>query len=210
MSGVLNQGALSANRSGRLALSQALGMVPLMVVGAILFLIGAGMSGGIIYSMIVGTFKGGVMGVIFALIFGGGMSVFLFWLGYILGGKRLIDILLGQVRTVEGRVIKFVEPGSRGGRILYFSVDKDNFQIATYGAWKKLPLDGSMVRGYYAPLSRALVNVEPLYTQAGATGSAQGRADVDEDLEELKRLEQEEVEKMNQQKGRSGNRSTSS
>jgi hypothetical protein len=185
MSTILNQGALDANRKGQLTLSQAIGMLPLIFIGGIIFLMGAGLMTILIYSLIAHTFKGSIL---VGVIFDSALSIVFFAIGYAVGGKRLIDMIIGKVSQVEGRGDKFSAAssgGSRGGRVLYYSVGKVDFQIPFYGTWKTLE-SYVMVRAYYTPLSKSLVNIEPLYSSKSSASS------MDPALDELRILEEEE------------------
>jgi hypothetical protein len=174
MSTIFNQGALDANHKDRLTISQRIGLLPLILVGGIFILLGALMAASLVqfvHSVISHTFQGDILaGGIGAVLFGGVFPIFIFWLAYVVGGKRLIDLITGKVSQVEGRGDKYSGGGSgKGGstqRVLYYSVGDEKFQIAFYGTWKKLPSE-TMVRAYYTPLSKTLVNVEPIHSQSG-------------------------------------------
>jgi len=192
MSTVLNQSALNDNRQGRLTLPQAIGLIPMILIGGIFLLMAIFISGGIIYGLVTHTFKGSLLA---AVIIGGGMSVAFLWLWFVISGKRLIDMFMGKVRHVEGRAIKYTARGSSssGGVVRYYSVGEEDFQIALGVSWKALP-EGEMMRAYYTPLSKTLVNVEQIYSQSSASQSAVGNFKRDEELEGLQRLEQAEIE----------------
>jgi hypothetical protein len=68
MNTVLHANALDANRNGRLTLLQAIGQVPWVLFGAFLFLPGAGMLVGFVYSLTAGTYRGDVGNGLFVLI----------------------------------------------------------------------------------------------------------------------------------------------
>ncbi len=162
---ILNPGALDANRKGRLTLLQVIGLVPWVLFGAFVFAPGAGMIGWFFYSVITGTFDGNIL---LGLIFNIGFAAILIWFGYIIGGKLLIDMIFGQVRQIEGQGIKFSSAGgTSGGKSYYYSVGKTNFQIPSYGTYKHLH-DANVVRAYYLPRSKTLVNLESNYLQSGA------------------------------------------
>lgn len=196
MSNVFNQDALNTNRQGRLTLSQSIGLVPMILIGGIFFIIAVGILGILIYSLITHTFKGSIL---VGVIFDGGISLFLFWLAFMVSGRRLIDMLIGQVRHVEGRATKYAARGSRGGRILHYSVGKEDFQIAWSGTWEALHGE-AMVRAYYTPFSKTLVNVEPILSQSSPPESAGGNLIRDEELEGLQKLEKAEMESRKQKK----------
>ncbi|MEP7136036.1 MAG: hypothetical protein ABI904_13990 [Chloroflexota bacterium] len=163
MSPIPNLDALDANEQGRLTLAQAIGLIPMIVIGAILFLVGAFISGGIIYGLISHTFKGSLLA---AVIVGGSTSLALFWVAYMVGGTRLIDIVLGQVRHIDGQGVRYTGRGSRGGGVIYYyGVGKQDFQIISGKTWRALP-ESVMVRGYYTPLSKSLVNVKHFYSKS--------------------------------------------
>jgi len=172
MNNVFNPGALDANRKAQLTISQRIGLLPLILIGGIFILFGVLMVTSLlkfVYSVITHTFQGDILaGGIGAVLFGGVFPIFIFWLAYLMGGKRLIDLITGKVSLVEGRGDKYSGAGSgkRGStrRDLFYSVGNEKFQIASYGTWKKLPGE-TMVRAYYTPLSKTLVNVEPIYSK---------------------------------------------
>jgi len=191
MSGVLNQGALSTNRQGRLTLFQYIGLVPLILIGGIVFLIAIGISGWSTYNNIHNTLTNQLITMVIVVP----ISLSLIYLAYMIGGKQLIDLIAGKVSQVEGRGTKSSSAGSgeRGStqRNLWYSVGKINFQIAFYGKWKALPGE-TMVRAYYTPLSKTLVNVEPIYSQTSPPEGARGSLKQDEELEGLQRLDKAE------------------
>jgi len=194
MGTILNDDALNDNRQGRLTLSQALGLVPMTLIGMIFLLMALFISGGIIYGLISHTFKGSLLA---AVIIGGGMSVAFLWLWFVISGKRLIDMLMGKVSQVDGRARKYTARGSSSSRgvVRYYSVGTEDFQIVLGVSWKALP-EGEMMRAYYTPFSKTLVNVEPIYSRSSASESTRP----DEELEGLQRLERAEREARNQKK----------
>jgi hypothetical protein len=191
MSPIPNYDAMDVNKKGRLTPSQAVGLIPLILLGGVFFLIGVFISGGIIYALISHTFKGSLLA---AVIFGGTISLMFFIFAYLLGGTRLIDLVIGQVRHVEGQAIRATERSmSRGGGvsiIRYYAVGEQHFQIWSKKTHKALP-EFVMVRAYYTPLSKTLVNVEHVYSQSGMPESAFGR---DQELGGLQKLGKAEIE----------------
>ncbi len=152
----LNQGALTYNRQGRLAPAQMVRLLPLTLVGVLLFLIGAGLAAGLVYGLIPQTFQGNVA---VGVIMGGIFALLPIWFGYKVGGKPLLDLLFGRVVHVEGGSSK--DSTFVGSALVYwFYVGKESFQVYQ-GTYNKLPGRGS-VRAYYTPRSKTLVNVEPL------------------------------------------------
>src|SRR6266446_3584258 len=109
MRNILNDDALNDNRQGRLTLLQAIGLVPMILIGTIFLLMAIFISGGIVYGLVTHTFKGSLLA---AVIIGGGMSVVFLWLWFVISGKRLIDMLMGKVRQVDGRAMKYTARGS--------------------------------------------------------------------------------------------------
>jgi hypothetical protein len=163
MNYALNPKAINANRAGRLTLIQALGQLGWVLFGAFLFLPGALMFAGFIYNLVTHV---NLENIIFGVIFNIGFAGALMWFGYLLGGRLLIDMILGQVRQTEGTGMKYSGAGSgkNSGRVYYYSVGDLNFQIPSYSTYKALH-DGNMVRAYYLPRSKTLVNVEFPYSQ---------------------------------------------
>jgi len=198
MGNILNESALNDNRQGRLTISQTIGLVPMMLIGCIFLLMAIFISGGIVYGLISHTFKGSLLA---AVIIGGGMSLAFLWLWFVISVKRLIDMLLGKVSRVEGRAIKYSVRGSSSssGFARYYSVGKEDFQISLGVSWKALS-EGEMMRAYYTPFSKTLVNVEPIYSRSSTPQNAQGSFERDEELTGLQRLEQAELEAKKQKK----------
>jgi len=162
MNFILNPGALDTNRKGRLTLLQVIGLVPWVLFGAFVFAPGAGMFGWFIYSQITQTFEGNLL---FGLIFSVGFGSILIWFGYIIGGKLLIDMILGRVLQIDGQGLKFSSAGgTSGGKSYYYSVGEINFPIPSYSTYKRLH-DANIVRAYYLPRSKTLVNLESNYLQ---------------------------------------------
>jgi len=157
MSNILNERAVNANRQGRLTLPQAISLLPMILLGALFIGLAAFNLVGVVNSF--GAHKGDPF--VNALI-GGGLAIGFLWLGFMIGGKQLIDILIGRVRTIDGRASKVVSRDS-SGKVLFFSVDTVDFKILWTATWKALP-EGIMVRAYYTPRSKSLVNIEPLST----------------------------------------------
>jgi len=194
MGNILNDNALNDNRQGRLTLSQAIGLVPMILIGTIFLLIAIFISGGIVYGLVTHTFKGSLLA---AVIIGGGMSVMFLWLWFVLSGKRLIDMLMSKVSHVDGRARKYTARGSSssGGVVRYYSVGEEDFQIVLGVSWKALP-EGEMMRAYYTPFSKTLVNVEPIYSRP----DTQGNLKPDDELAGLQKLEKAEMEAKKQKK----------
>jgi len=198
MGNILNESALNDNRQGRLNLSQSIGLVPMILIGSIFLFMAIFISGGIIYGLISHTFKGSLLA---AVIIGGGMSVMFLWLWFIISGKRLIDMLRGKVSHVEGRARKYIARGSTSssGVARYYSVGAEDFQIILGVSWKALP-EGEMMRAYYTPFSKTLVNVEPIYSRPSTLQNAQGSLKRDDEPTGLQKLEQAEIEARKQKK----------
>jgi hypothetical protein len=160
MSNIPNRDAYTANRQGRLTPMQAMGLVPMILIGGVFFVLAAFISVSIIYALITHTFKGSVLA---GVIFGGGLSLVFLWLWYVISGTQLIDIVMGRVRQVEGKAMKYSGRSSSGkGIIHYYSVGDQDFQIMWSGTWKALP-DLVKIRAYYTPYSKSLVNYESLF-----------------------------------------------
>ena len=158
MSRIRNNRALDANRKGRITLSQAVILFPLILVGVLLMGLAA-----FILVGVVASFSNGKGDPIVNAIVGGGLGIGFLWLGFQVGGKQLIDILTGQVRSMDGLASKLISR-TTAGRALFFSVDKTTFTIFGMADWEALP-DGVRVRAYYTPLSKSIVNVEELAPQ---------------------------------------------
>src|SRR5689334_17725922 len=105
MNQILHPAAIDANRKGRLTLLQVIGLAGWVLFGGLLGLLGAAMFGGFIYGLATRTLDTGSM--IMGLIFSVGMAAVLMWVGYLLGGKLLLDIVLGSMRQIEGRGMKY-------------------------------------------------------------------------------------------------------
>ncbi len=191
MNNVLNHNALEANRNGRLTFIQGLVQLPWVGFAVLLWAPGIGMLYWGIRPLVAGEFENlteAIFIVSIALIFGGVMLFF----GYVAGGNLLLDLLLGQVRQVEGEGMKFSGSSQRSGRIFYYSVGDTNFQIPSYGNYKKL-IDCSTARAYYLPRSKTLVNLEWGFVQQhSAPHTAPAARTGDPEIDELLRLEEEE------------------
>jgi hypothetical protein len=194
MNNILDPRSLDANRKGRLTLLQAIKLMGWVLFGAFIFLPGAAMFGWFIYSLIAHKFNG-IGSIIFGAIFNVGFAALLMWFGYLVGGKLLIDMLLGPVRQIEGSGMKYSasSTGSRGAN-LYYSVGQLTFQIPSYGTYKALH-DANVVRAYYLPRSKTLVNLESTYSITSYGKPRNFRQD--KELDEILRLEEAEKDKNN-------------
>ena len=192
MNNILDPRSLDSNRKGRLTLLQAIKLMGWVLFGAFPFLLGLVMFGWFIYSLIAHTFKGSI---ILGAIFNVGFAVGLMWMGYLIGGKLLIDMLLGQVRQIEGSGMKYSasSTGSRGAN-LYYSVGKLKFHIPSRGTYQALH-DANVVRAYYLPRSNTMVNLESTYSITSYGKPRNFRQD--EELDEILRLEEAEKDKNN-------------
>ena len=165
MSPIPDYDAYDSNDKGRLIQSQAMGLIPLILLGGIFFLVGVLISGGIILALITNTLKGSVL---IAVIFGGMFSLMFFAFAYWFGGARLIDLARGEVRHVDGQAIRATERRySRGGGasiVYYYAVGEQQFRVWSRKTYKALP-EYVMVRAYYTPFSKTLVNVKHLYSK---------------------------------------------
>jgi hypothetical protein len=190
MNNILAPRALDANRKGRLTLLQAIGLMGWVLFGAFPFLSGVAMFGAFIYSLIAHKFND-IGSIILGAIFNVGFAAGFMWMGYLIGGKLLIDMLLGQVRQIEGSGMKYSASsiGSQGAT-LYYSVGQLKFQIPSYGTYKALH-DAKVVRAYYLPRSKTLVNLESTYSIT-SYGTPRNFGQ-DEELDELLRLEEAEM-----------------
>ena len=164
MSPIPNHDAYDTNDKGRLTQSQAIGLVPMIFIGGIFFLIGVFITGGILYALLTGMLKGSIL---IAVIFGGGVCLVFFTFAYLIGGAPLIDLVLGQVRYVDGQAIRATERRtSRGGGISIirsYAVGEKEFRVWSKKTYQSLP-EYVKVRAYYTPLSKSLVNVKHLYS----------------------------------------------
>ncbi len=192
MNNVLHPNAIDANRKGRLTLFQAIGLTGWVLFGAFLFLPGAAMFGWFIYSLSTHVLND-IGSIMFGVIFNVGFAAVMMWFGYLLGGKLLIDMILGPVRQIEGQGTKYTASSSRRGRTYYYSVAEQHFQIPSYGTYKNLH-DASNVRAFYLPRSKTLVNLEWGSSSSGVSHSAPKELTGDEELNKLWRLEQAEKE----------------
>lgn len=190
MDNILVPRALDANRKGRLTLLQAIGLMGWVLFGAFPFLAGVVMFGWFIYSLFAHTVND-IGNLIFGAIFNVGFAAGLMWMGYLIGGKLLIDMLLGQVRQIEGSGMKYSSTSSSKGRSLYYSVNELDFQIPSYGTYKALH-DANRVRAYYLPRSKTLVNLESTHAHSITSYGAPGNFRQDEELDEILRLEEAE------------------
>lgn len=191
MNNILNPGALETNRKGRLTLLQAIGLMGWVLFGAFPFLSGVAMFGWFIFSLIAHKFND-VGSIILGAIFNVGFAAGLMWMGYLIGGKLLIDMLLGQVRQIEGSGMKYSASSmGSGGASLYYSVGQLKFQIPSHRTYKALH-DANAVRAYYLPRSKTLVNLESTHTHSSASYSTPGNFGQDEELDEILRLEEAE------------------
>ncbi len=190
MNTALHPGAIQANRRGRLAPAQAAGLAGWVLFGACLFAPGAAMFGWFCYSVLTQRLTGAgpiLVNAIFNVGFAAALMVF----GYLLGGRLLIDILQGRVMQVEGQGMKYSGAGSSSGAVYYYAVGQQNFQIPSYGTYKKLHYAGA-VRAYYLPRSKTLVNVEPIASPFDRSANLPKEAAADPQLSELWKLMQAE------------------
>ncbi len=192
MNNVLNSNALEANRKGRLTFIQGLVQLPwvgfaiLIWAPAVLMLVWG------IRPLFTGGLAQDMGGALFALVVGLIMGGAMLYFGYVAGGNLLVDLLLGQVRQVEGEGMKYSGSSAKSGRIYHYGVGNINFQIPRYANYKKL-VDCSTARAYYLSRSKTLVNLEwGFYQQHTATHPAPAARTGDAELDELLRLEQEE------------------
>ncbi len=156
---VLNPNALDSNRGGRLTLPQALGLLPWAALGLLLWALAAAALAWAVRPLLSGEFAQnmgeGIFIMGFALLIAGAMLYF----GYLAGGSLLVDILLGQVRQMEGEGTKFHDTLPETGRTLIYAIGKINFEVPSRGAYKKL-VNSHHARVYYLPRSKTLVNLE--------------------------------------------------
>lgn len=192
MNNALYPNAMNANRKGRLTLLQAIGLSGWVLFGAFLFLPGVAMFGWFVYGLITHTLYD-IGAIVFNAIFNVGFAAVLMWFGYLVGGKLLIDILLGKVRQIEGQGMKYSGSSGRSGRNYYYSVGEQNFQIPSHGTYKNLH-DANNVRAFYLPRSKTLVNLEWDSSPSGTSHGIPKEFAGDEELSELWRLEQAEKE----------------
>ena len=188
MNSILDPRALDANRKGRLTLLQAIGQMGWVLFGAVPFLTGVGMFGWFSYRLIAHKFND-VGSTIIGAIFDVGFAAGLMWLGYLIGGKLLTDMLIGQVRQIEGSGMKYSASGrGSGGKVFYYSVGELDFQIPSCGTYKALH-DANAVRAYYLPRSRVLLNLES--TCSINSHGMSSNCGHDEELAEILMLEEE-------------------
>jgi hypothetical protein len=106
----------------------------------------------------------------------------------------LIDLLIGPVRWIEGAGMKYSAVGSTRGTIHYYSVGDLNFQIPSYGTYKKLH-DADPAVGFYLPRSKTLVDLEWNTAAYGTSDGVPREIAGDPELAELYRLERAEQQK---------------
>jgi hypothetical protein len=166
MKEVVNQSALGSNREGRLAPTQFFNLLPYILIGMFLFLLGAGLAYGAFFT-IFNLLVNHVMqnGTIIGILLFGGLAIMLIRFAWSASRKTIIDLVSGKVVSIDGPTRKYTEAGSRSGRVLYYSVGTLSFQIPSSGTWEALP-EGSVVRAYYTPNSGTFVNAELLSSQA--------------------------------------------
>ena len=158
--------ALDANKQGRLTQSQAMSLIPMILMGGIFFLMGAAFAIGSIIGILAILFttqisSGSVIGSAMIGLTGGGLALVLLAVGYFIGGKRLIDMIRGKVLFMDGTGNRRLGSGGAGNPSLYYKVGETDFQI--YGkTYHALPDSTKKVRAYYTPLSKTLINVEML------------------------------------------------
>ncbi len=153
---IVDQGALKFNHRGRLAPGQVIYLLPMLLAGAFLFLLGVSLLIVIVvflgYAFTAQPIKGNV-GV--AVIGDSCIAVpflFLTIVGIVICRKQIIDLLFGQVSQVEGVGGRSSSSGtgSRGTHygVLWYGVGNESFQIPFRGTWNSLPKDVP-VRAYY-------------------------------------------------------------
>ena len=166
MSSIPDHDAYDTNEKGRLTQAQAMGLLPLILFGGIFFLAGASLAGWIVYALIRHAFTGNV---ITGAIFQGVVSLVFFVFAYLIGGAQLIDLVKGEVRYVDGQGTRATERryGTGGARsiIYYYAVGEQQFRVWSRRTYKALP-EFVMVRAYYTPLSKSLVNVKHIYSKS--------------------------------------------
>ena len=164
-----NAEALDTNKNGRLARSQISGFIPMILMGGSFLLIvaflGVIATGGI-YVFFTTSSPGAFMGLVWFVMFGV-IALVVLWFVYLVAGKRIVDIVIGKVRQIEGPGTRAAGTGSRsfsgssGGSYFLYTVGEMQFQISRK-MYESLPEWDKKVRAYYTPLSKNLVNVESL------------------------------------------------
>ena len=162
-----NAESLDANKNGQLASSQISSFIPMILMGGIFFLIGLFLAAAGVSAIYVFVTKS-QPGALFGVVMFGIPSLLVFWAVYRIAGTRIIDILIGQVRSVEGPGGKSghttsgystTTGRSTGGTTYLYVVGEMQFQISRK-MYKFLPEWNKKVRAYYTPLSKSLVNIE--------------------------------------------------
>ena len=166
MSSIPDYDAYDANDKGRLTQAQAIGLLPLIFLGGIFFLIGASIVGWIVYTLIIQVFRWNILS---GAIFQGVVSLVFFVFAYLIGGAQLIDLVKGEVRYVDGQAIRAKERrySSGGGTsiVYYYAVGEQQFRVWSRKTYKSLP-EFVVVRAYYTPFSKSLVNVKHIYSKS--------------------------------------------
>jgi hypothetical protein len=159
MNSIFDPKALEANRKGKLTLLQSIRFMPWLLFGAIMFLMGLGLTGIYIYNDFIARTTSDTVSVVLGAVFFVGVGIVLMWIGYMIGGKLLIDLLFGQLRKAQGRGMKHSAWTSKGRENLYYSVGELKLTILWDGIYRALP-DGDFVTAYYLPRSKMFINLE--------------------------------------------------
>ena len=163
MANGIDQGALDANRKGRMTFSQGFVLAPYLFGGGVVFVIGAGMFYAGLYNLYNALVNhiiqnGTYIGIPMFLILGGWFS----WFAWKASGKTVSDLVSGKVLSIDGYTRKHLEPTQNGrGSICYYSIDTLSFQVPSKSRWDALPDEG-IVRAYYTPKSMTFINAEVL------------------------------------------------
>ncbi len=153
--------ALEANRQGRLALMQVGRLLWKFFWYGILWAVLLAVGVGILWSMYTSAHSSAAQGWIF---WGGGGVVVVVCLAFAwLLGRLAIDMVRGQVNTIQGPVrrtftVTHTQHGS--STTYYYQLNKQRFTVSgsAYAAF----IDGLQYRIYFVPLSKTLVAIEPL------------------------------------------------
>ncbi len=186
MDNALHPNALEANRKGRLTLLQALGLMPWVLLSVVPVVLGVDALLWFFSTLSSGRFAE-YMAIRVVLLGGallGGAALLL--IAYLMGGKLLLDILIGPVAQQQGVGMKFSGSSASKSHNYYYSVGGMDFQVQTIGTYNKLH-DANVACAYYLPRRKWLVNIEwglPPVPASRRTG--------DVELDQILRLEEAE------------------
>jgi hypothetical protein len=152
------QSPLEINRQGRLDSSQFIQFIFPIALAAVWLLIAAIILGAEIYMWMNHMFNGQrILGTVIMPV---GILLCLL-VAALTGGNQVLDLLAGQVKHIEGSSRKQVGTGTRGARVQRYFVGEFRFIVSSGKTFAALP-ENNIVRSYYTPRSKTLVNAEIL------------------------------------------------